>query len=68
MVNRIGQVLLIIGILITLVSLVVGFGYMFAGTNNELAKFCFMVVPLGFLITFLGLSTVVLLSPRGSDK
>jgi hypothetical protein len=63
---RIGRYSLIAGLLITAVSLIFGFYFMFAD-SDELAKMFLMAVPLGFLITFAGLSTIVLFSPRDSD-
>ncbi len=65
--DRIGRYSTIIGLLLTVVGLVFGFGFMFAH-NDELAKFFLMVVPFGFLILFAGVSTVVMFSPREDDK
>lgn len=65
--DRIGRYSLIAGLIITVVSLVFGFGFMFSG-RDELAKMFLMAVPFGFLVLFAGLSTVVLFSPRDSDK
>jgi hypothetical protein len=65
--DRFGQYVLILGLVMTIVGLVFGFGFMFSG-QQEWAKFFLMVVPLGFLILFAGLSTVVLFSPREKDK
>ena len=60
--DRIGRYSMIAGLIITVVGLVLGFGFMFAD-SDELAKMFLMAVPLGFLILFAGLSTVVLFSP-----
>ncbi|MDD5391973.1 MAG: hypothetical protein PHE17_03030 [Thiothrix sp.] len=65
--DRIGRYSLILGLVLTIAGLVLGFGFMFA-EQDELAKMFLMVVPLGFLILFAGLSTVVLFSPRGDGK
>ncbi len=65
--DRLGQYMLIVGLIITVIGLVFGFGFMFAD-SDELAKFFLMAVPLGFLVTFAGLSSIVLFSPRDSDK
>ncbi|WGZ96309.1 MAG: hypothetical protein QJT81_10215 [Candidatus Thiothrix putei] len=35
--------------------------------SDELAKMFLLAVPLGFLITFAGLSTIVIFSPRDND-
>jgi hypothetical protein len=65
--DRLGHYSLILGLVLTVVGLVLGFGFMFSG-KDDLAKLFLMVVPLGFLILFAGLSTVVLFSPREKDK
>ncbi|MBU0655509.1 MAG: hypothetical protein KJ914_10310 [Gammaproteobacteria bacterium] len=65
--DRIGRYSFIAGLVITIAGLVLGFGFMFAD-SDELAKMFLMAVPLGFLILFAGLSTIVLFSPRDSDK
>ena len=65
--DRIGRYSLIVGIIITVIGLILGFGFMFAD-KDELAKLFLMVVPLGFLLAFAGLSTIILFSPRDSDK
>ena len=63
-----GRIVLVVGLLLTFISLVLGFGLMFNGGYDEWAQFFFMVIPLGFVITFAGLSTIVLLSPRGNNQ
>ncbi|HRJ52122.1 MAG TPA: hypothetical protein PLE99_05095 [Candidatus Thiothrix moscowensis] len=65
--DRIGRYSLIAGLIITVTGLVLGFGFMFAD-SDELAKIFLMAVPVGFLVLFAGLSTVVLFSPRDSNK
>jgi hypothetical protein len=65
--DRLGHYSLILGLVLTVVGLVLGFGFMFSD-KDDLAKLFLMVVPLGFLILFAGLSTVVLFSPREKDK
>ncbi|EIJ33283.1 hypothetical protein [Thiothrix nivea] len=64
--DRIGRYSFIAGLVITVVGLIFGFGFMFAD-SDELAKMFLMAVPLGFLLLFAGLSTIVLFSPRDSD-
>jgi FtsH-binding integral membrane protein len=64
---RFGQYTLIVGLILTIISLILGFWYMFHN-QDEWAKLFFMVVPVGFLLTFAGLSTVVLYSPRDNAK
>ncbi|MDQ5767266.1 hypothetical protein [Thiothrix subterranea] len=65
--DRLGRYSLITGLVITVVGLIFGFGFMFAD-SDELAKMFLLAVPLGFLITFAGLSTIVIFSPRENDK
>ncbi|SEA60946.1 hypothetical protein SAMN05660964_01982 [Thiothrix caldifontis] len=65
--DRLGRYSLIIGLVITVVGLIFGFGFMFVD-SDELAKIFLLAVPLGFLITFAGLSTIVIFSPRENDK
>ena len=58
-----GRILLIVGLVISSVSLVLGFGFMF-NDYDELAKFFLMAIPFGFVMLFTGVSTVVMFSPR----
>jgi ABC-type dipeptide/oligopeptide/nickel transport system permease subunit len=66
--SLLGRVTLIMGLLITFISLVLGFGLMFHGGYDDWAEFFFMAVPLGFLVTFAGLSTIVLFSTESDRK
>ena len=61
-----GRILLIAGLIIVTVSLILGFGFMF-NDQDRLAKFFLMAIPLGFVILFAGVSTVVMFSPRESQ-
>ena len=65
--DRLGRYSVILGLVLTVVGLVCGFGFMFAD-KDDLAQFFLMIVPVGFLILFAGLSTVVMFSPRDNDK
>jgi len=67
MFELIGRVILYIGLFITVAGLVLGFGIMFQGDNDELAKLFLMSVPFGFVILFTGVATVVMFSPRESE-
>ncbi len=67
MIALIGKVVLYIGLLITTAGLFFGFGIMFKGNNDELAKVFLMSVPFGFVILFTGVATVVMFSPRESE-
>ncbi|MCG5501228.1 hypothetical protein [Ectothiorhodospira lacustris] len=57
--HRIGRYSVVVGALLTLVGMIVGFGSMFSGAD-ELAKYFLSLVPLGVLTVFTGLVTVVL--------
>ncbi|MBK8455242.1 MAG: hypothetical protein WAQ53_07345 [Thiofilum sp.] len=63
----VGKIGLILGLIITFLSLVGGFSAMFMD-YDQLAQFLFMVIPVGFVITFAGLATVVLFAPREGNK
>ena len=54
-----GRILLVVGLIITVVSLVLGFGFMF-NDQDKLAQFFLMAIPFGFVILFTGVSTVVM--------
>ncbi len=54
-----GRILVYIGLIITAVSLVLGFGFMF-NDQDKLAQFFLMAIPFGFVILFAGVSTVVM--------
>lgn len=64
--NKMGRILMWVGAVITAVGLVVGFSTMFAG-NNALAKYFLMFIPVGFLLVFTGLVTVVLSGPERQE-
>ncbi|MCK5902769.1 MAG: hypothetical protein KAG28_06430 [Cocleimonas sp.] len=67
MIVTFGKIIAYIGLFITIVGLIFGFGIMFQDTNDELAKLFFMIIPFGFVLFFTGMSTVVLFSPRESE-
>ena len=60
---RIGQILFIIGLVLTVVGLIVGFTFMFQGNDKWAMRFL-MAVPTGFVFLFTGLATSVMFSPR----
>jgi hypothetical protein len=62
-----GRIVFVVGLIITVLSFVLGFWFMFQG-NSSVAKPLLMAIPFGFLILFGGLSTVVLFEPRDSEK
>ena len=57
--HRIGTWALIVGALMTVVGLLAGFGFMFAG-HDEPAKLFLALVPLGFLAGFTGIVMTLL--------
>ncbi len=65
---QLGRIIFIIGLAITVTGLLGGFGLMFQGSNDALAKILLMAVPTGFVIMFAGLSTSVLFSSREDEK
>ena len=65
---RFGQISVYIGLIITIITFVAGFGLMFHGGYDAWAKLFFMLVPVGFLILFTGVATVALFAPRESDR
>ena len=62
-----GRVILYIGLFITIVSFILGFGLMF-NDYDKLAQYFLMAVPFGFVFLFVGVSTIVMFSPRESEK
>ncbi|ACL72664.1 hypothetical protein [Thioalkalivibrio sulfidiphilus] len=60
---QLGRYSIIVGIILTVIALAVGFGAMFREAE-EWAKFFLSVIPIGFLLTFTGLVTVLLTGPR----
>ena len=67
MIALIGKIVSYIGLTITVVGLVFGFGLMFQGGNDDLAKTFLMSIPFGFVILFTGFSTVIMFSARESE-
>jgi ABC-type Na+ efflux pump permease subunit len=67
MIALFGKIVAYNGLLITVVGLALGFGLMFQGDNDELAKLFLMSIPFGFVILFAGFTTVIMFSPRESE-
>ena len=67
MIPLIGKIMLYVGLFISVVGLVFGFGIMFQDSNDELAKLFLMSIPFGFVIFFTGMSTVIMFTPRESE-
>ncbi len=60
---RIGQILFIIGLILSVIGFIVGFTLMFQGNDKWAMRFL-MAVPTGFVFLFTGLATSVMFSPR----
>ena len=60
---RFGRYSIIAGIVLTVIALIMGFGAMFREVE-EWAKFFLSLIPIGFLVTFTGLVTVLMIGPR----
>jgi ABC-type transport system involved in multi-copper enzyme maturation permease subunit len=60
---RIGQIVFIIGLILAITGLILGFGFMFQGNDKWAMRFL-MAVPTGFVFLFTGLATSVMFSPR----
>jgi len=58
-----GQIIFIIGLILSVVGLIFGFWLMFQG-NDEWAMNFLFAVPVGFMFLFTGLATSVMFSPR----
>jgi uncharacterized membrane protein len=67
MIALFGKIVVVIGLVITIIGLIFGFGFMFQGDNNDLAKIFLMSIPFGFVILFFGLATVIMFSPRETE-
>jgi len=66
-VARFGRILLIVGLVVTLLSFITGFYFMFSG-NGPVARLMLMIVPFGFLTLFMGFATVIMFAPRDSNE
>jgi uncharacterized membrane protein len=64
---RLGQIVFIIGLILTVVGLLFGFWFMFQG-NDEWATKLLFAVPVGFMFLFTGLATSVMFSPRDDSE
>ena len=65
---RIGQILMITGLILTVVGLIVGFWLLFQGGNDDWAIKALFAVPTGFMLLFTGLATSVMFSPSDERK
>jgi len=60
---KLGRYSIIAGIILTVIAMGLGFSAMFR-EDEEWAKFFLSMIPIGFLLTFTGLVTVLLTGPR----
>lgn len=58
--NRAFKIMLVLGIVLTLVGMGVGFTAMFIAPESELAVYFIGIVPVGFLLTFAALTGWIL--------
>ncbi len=60
---RIGKSIFIIGLVLTIAGLILGFGLLIFDEDKWALRFL-MAVPIGFVFLFTGLATSVIFSPR----
>ena len=65
--TKLGRIGIIVGLIITAITFFAGFGLMFYGGYDAWVKLLLMLVPVGFLILFTGVATVVLFEPEKSE-
>ena len=63
---RIGKSIFIIGLVLTIVGLILGFGFLILDNDKWALRFL-MAVPTGFVFLFTGLATSVMFSPRNDS-
>lgn len=59
--HKIGVIALMLGALLTVIGLAAGFGFLFAGYDDE-ARWFLSLVPVGFVIGFVGVVTTLMYS------
>ena len=64
--HKLGTYALILGAVLTVLGLLMGFGFMFSG-DETLAKRFLPVIPVGFLCAFVGVVTILLAEPDKRD-
>jgi hypothetical protein len=63
---RIGKSIFIIGLVLTVTGLILGFGFLILDNDKWALRFL-MAVPTGFVFLFTGLATSVMFSPRNDS-
>jgi len=64
---RIGQMLFIVGLILSVVGLILGFWFMYQDDDVWAIRFL-LAVPAGFMFLFTGLATSVMFSPRDDSR
>ena len=64
---KIGRYLFVLGLILTVVGLVAGFGFMFQSID-EWAKIFLMLVPVGFVVGFAGFTATLMGTPEKREK
>jgi len=64
---RLGQIIFIIGLIMSIIGLIFGFWNMFQD-NDVWAKRFLFAVPTGFMLLFTGLATAVMFSPHDDSS
>ena len=67
MAAKVGRFLFVLGLIITVVGLVAGFTLMFKD-YDELAKVFLMIIPIGFIVGFAGLTATLITSPESKRE
>ena len=67
MAAKVGRFLFVLGLIITVVGLIAGFTLMFKD-YDELAKVFLMIIPIGFIIGFAGLTATLITSPESKRE
>ena len=64
---RFGRIAGYLGLVLTVLGIVVGFGALF-NHAEELAKVFLAIIPVGFVILFAGVTTTLLSGPKKGDQ
>ncbi|RVU83915.1 hypothetical protein EOL70_13965 [Leucothrix sargassi] len=67
MAAKVGRIVFVIGLIITIIGLIAGFTLMFKG-YDDLAKVFLMIIPMGFIIGFAGLTATLITSPESKRE
>ncbi len=64
----IGQIVFIIGLILSVVGLIFGFWFLIIENNDKWAMRFLLLVPAGFMLLFTGLATSVMFSPHDDSE